>query len=91
MFIGCLLVNCWLLIGCLLVVYCVLDVSKYPKTHDLYCANNEGVLGKFKDECNGKPIDELIGLRSKMYSIRLGCGEQKKAAAGVKKVLQKKN
>ena len=66
------------------------DFSKYPKTHDMYCTNNEGVLGKFKDECSGKPIEEFIGLRSKMYSIQLGCGKQKKAAAGVKKSVAEK-
>ena len=35
-----------------------------------YCNNdNKKVIGKFKDETNGIPIKEFVGLRSKMYSI----------------------
>ena len=28
------------------------------------------VIGKMKDECGGVVIDEFIGLKSKMYSIK---------------------
>ena len=28
------------------------------------------VIGKMKDECGGVIIDEFVGLKSKMYSIR---------------------
>ena len=27
------------------------------------------MIGKFKDEANGKPITEFVGLRPKMYSF----------------------
>ena len=66
------------------------DFSNYPKTHDLYSLQNEGKLGKFKDECSGEVIEEFIGLRSKMYSVKLATGKQKKAAAGVKKSVANK-
>ena len=45
------------------------DTSDYPKEHKLYSNINKKVLGKMKDECNGTPIVEFVGLRSKMYSI----------------------
>ena len=32
---------------------------------------NKKVIGKFKDETEGVPIREFIGLRSKMYSLKL--------------------
>ena len=45
------------------------DFSDYLKGHPCYSIENKKVVGKFKDECNGKPIAEFVGLRSKMYSI----------------------
>ena len=66
------------------------DVSNYPKAHDLYSLQNEGKLGKFENECSGEIIEEFIGLRSKMYSVELASGKQKKAAAGVKMSVAKK-
>ena len=42
------------------------DFSNYPTTHPLYSIENKAVLGKFKDETAGEPIEEFIGLRSKM-------------------------
>ena len=41
-----------------------LDCSDYPTDHPLQA------LGKFKDEMSGKIIEEYVGLRSKMYSIK---------------------
>ena len=67
------------------------DTSDYPKTHILYNAVNAKVLGKFKDECNGKPPLEFVGLRSKMYSILLPGDASKNAAKGIKKAYVKKN
>lgn len=31
---------------------------------------NQSNLGKFKDESKGDPINEFIGLKSKMYNIK---------------------
>jgi hypothetical protein len=64
----------------------LLDTSSYPRDHPLYSANNMKVIGKMKDECNGKPPLESVGLRSKMYSL-LTYDENmaKRTAKGVKK------
>jgi hypothetical protein len=42
-------------------------------------------VGKFKDECNGKPISEFVGLRPKMYSIKVVGDREIKKAKGVSK------
>ena len=61
------------------------DTSNYPKDHPLYSEVNKKVLGKMKDECAGTPIEEVVCLRSKMYSV-LKLGEKNiKKAKGVKK------
>ncbi len=62
------------------------DFSGYPKDHPLYSEKNKKVLGKMKDELNGIPGDEMVGLRSKMYSLLYG-DEVKKTAKGVKKYI----
>ena len=76
------------------------DFSKYPNNHVLFPAgnsltdndrirnSNKAVVGKFKDEADGLPIREFIGLRSKMYSILVDNGKQKNTAAGVKKCVR---
>ena len=46
-------------------------------------SENKKVVGKFKDETQGSPICEFIGLRSKMYSIKLDDGSEKKTAKGI--------
>ena len=46
-------------------------------------SGNEKVVGKFKDETQGIPICEFIGLRSKMYSIKLDDDSGKKTAKGI--------
>ena len=68
------------------------DFSDYPADHDLQSNANKKVLGKMKDEMCGKPIQEFVGLRSKMYSIQVGSSttgseqqQQKKTAKGVKR------
>jgi len=47
------------------------DTSDFPKEHICYSDKNKKVPAKFKDEMNGKIIEEFIGLRSKMYSIKV--------------------
>lgn len=60
------------------------DTSAYPVEHMLHNQTNKKVLGKMKDEMSGQIINEFIGLRSKMYSIKSGTDE-KKTAKGIKK------
>ena len=45
------------------------DFSDYPKDHRCYSTENKKVIGKFKDECNGRPITEFVGLRPKILSL----------------------
>src|SRR5436190_4886506 len=67
---------------------CDMDFSSYPVTHPNYSLVNKKVLGKFKDEVNGKPITELVCLRPKMYAIKMlepdGEVIEKKRSKGVK-------
>jgi len=46
-------------------------------------SENKKIVGKFKDETRGIPIREFIGLRSKMYSIKLEDDSEKKTAKGI--------
>ena len=63
------------------------DLSNYPDGP--YKDNtNKKVLGKFKDECEGKSPCEFIGLRPKMYSLKCG-KDEKKTAKGVKSAYAK--
>lgn len=65
------------------------DTSDYPKDHPLHCDYNKKVLGKMKDETKGSPIDEFVGLRSKMYSLMCNRKETKRAK-GIAKVTVEK-
>jgi hypothetical protein len=57
-----------------------------PRDHSLYPAVNAKVIGKMKDECNGKAPLEFVCLRIKMYSL-LTYDENmaKRTAKGIKK------
>jgi hypothetical protein len=67
------------------------DMSGYYLDGYRSCDNsNKKVIGKFKDETDGEPIVEFCGLRSKMYSIKLNNGKEKKTGKGVKKSALKK-
>ena len=46
------------------------DFSNYPTDHPNFSTKNKLIPGKFKDEMGGKPTEEFVGLRSKMYSIK---------------------
>lgn len=45
------------------------DTSDYPSNHFLHSNTNKKVIGKFKDETNGCPMREFVGLRANMYSF----------------------
>ena len=61
------------------------DNSDYPQNSKFYFSENKKVIGKFKDETVGVPIKELLGLKSKMYSIFLDNDKNSKKAKVVKK------
>ena len=67
------------------------DTSEYPQEHFLYSSANKKIIGKFKDEVNGVPVSEFVGLRAKMYSIKTEVEkEDMKKGKGIKKsVLEK--
>ena len=46
------------------------DFSGYPKEHKCYNNVNKKVIGKFKDEINGEPLVEFVGLKAKMHSLK---------------------
>ena len=63
-----------------------MDFSDYPKDHPIYDASNKKVLGKMKDECNGKIITNFVALRPKMYCFQIHNQEkEEKKAKGVPK------
>ena len=67
------------------------DTSDYPKDHYLHSMDNKKVIGKMKDECAGRPIQEYVGLRPKMYySILEDNRSNIKKAKGVKKYVVEK-
>ena len=62
------------------------DTSDFPEDHpsNIPTGKNKKVIGKMKDETGGKIIEELIGLRAKLYSYKIDLVENKKCK-GVKK------
>ena len=48
----------------------LLESSNYSKDSTFYDDTNKKVIGKMKDEYGGAIIDQFIGLKSKMYSIK---------------------
>ena len=64
------------------------DTSDYPTDHPLHSVKNKKVLGKFKDECNGDPIQSFVALRAKMYSIQTA-RQHKCTAKGIAKYVKK--
>ena len=68
--------------------HCDLSDMKLEQFRD---SENRKVVGKFKDETQGILICEFIGLRSKMYSIKLNDDTEKKTAKGIVKNVIKKH
>ena len=64
--------------------------SGYEKEDPIYNDENKKVIGKMKEEFNREIIEEFVGLRSKMYSLKTKKEEMKKAK-GVKKNVVKKD
>ena len=55
----------------------------YPKDSKLFDDTNEKNIGKMKDESEGKIIDEFVGLKSKMHSMKNIDGKESNTAKGV--------
>ncbi|XP_064487332.1 uncharacterized protein LOC135399512 [Ornithodoros turicata] len=68
-----------------------LDLSSFDRGHPLYSEKNHGRLGAFKSETGSIPIEEVICLKAKMYSIKLAGGKQIARAKGVKKNIVRKH
>ena len=66
----------------------LLDLSEYPKNHKLYDPTNKKVPLKKKDELNGLMLEEVVCLRSKLYSIKFS-GGVKQSAKGVQRSVKK--
>ena len=72
------------------------DFSNLPREDPLFSMENEGVVGKFKDEDAGDAILKFVGLRSKLYAyvkmLREGRTlEEIKKAKGVGRVTVKQD
>ena len=63
------------------------DFSGYVRTSPFYDASNNKVIGKMKDEANGKAITEFVGLKPKMYSYITDEGKEARRAKGVQRAV----
>ena len=59
------------------------DFSNFPKNSNFFGEANKKVIGKMKDVSEGIAIDEFVGLKSKMYSIKNIDGKESSMAKGV--------
>ena len=59
------------------------DFSNYSKDSKFYDNTNKKVIGKMKNEYSGVIIDEFVGLKSKMYSIKKINGRESSTTKGV--------
>ena len=48
----------------------LLGFSNYPKDSKFFDLTNKKVIGKMKDESEGKAIDEFVRLKSKMHYMK---------------------
>ena len=69
------------------------DTSNFPKDHpsNIPTAINKKVIGMMKDEAGGKIIEEFVGLRAKLYSVKMyEDKKEEKKCKGIKKSVIKK-
>ena len=59
------------------------DFSNYPKDSAIFDKTNKKVIGKMKDETEGKVIDKFVGLNSKIHSMKNIDGKESNTAKGV--------
>ena len=65
----------------------LMDFSDYSDNHQLKSNENKKKIGFLKDETNGDPIEEFIAIKSKMYIIKTGNRDSKRAKGVQKRVL----
>ena len=68
------------------------DTSNFEKNHpsNIPTGLNKKVIGMMKDEAGGKIIEEFVGLRAKLYSVKMHEGKEEKKCKGIKKSVIKK-
>ena len=66
------------------------DFSDYPLDSKFFDPANKKVIGKMKDEFQGKIVNGLIGLKSKMYSSISVDNEEVTKTKGVNKIIRHK-
>ena len=66
----------------------LLDLSDYPESHFLHDKSNKKVPLTMTDELQGRLLNEIVCLRSKLYSIQFE-GGVKQRAKGVQKSVKK--
>ena len=59
------------------------NFSNYSKDSKFFDVTNKKVIGKMKDEFGGVIVNEFVGLKSKMYSIKKIDGKESNTAKGV--------
>ena len=59
------------------------DFSNFPKDSKIFNEANKNVIGRMKDESEGKINDEFVGLKSKMYSTKNIDDKESNTAKGV--------
>ena len=59
------------------------DFSNHSKDSKFFNETNKKVIGKMKDEFGGVIVDEFVGLKSKMYSMKKIDGKDYNTAKGV--------
>lgn len=54
------------------------DFSNFSKDHPNYNTKNNKVIGKFKVEYGGRIMTGFVGIRSKLYALKVGEYEEKR-------------
>src|SRR6266700_6525853 len=69
----------------------IIDFSNFDKKHPLYSEQNKKKVGYLKSEYGEKPVNEFVGLKSKLYSIVYDDDKNKSTAKGLQKSVLKKH